>query len=65
MIEREHRAVFSAQLQRRRGRPRSNVPKVSTRIELSAPAFDALCREAHERRVSLHALLKRKLESGL
>jgi hypothetical protein len=66
MIEREHRAVFTEQLQQRRrgrGRPRNAAPRVSTRVELPADVFDALCRRASEERKSLHAFLRESLES--
>jgi hypothetical protein len=64
MIEREHRAVFTEQLQqRRRGRPRSASPRVPTRVELPADVFDALCRRAMQERKSLHAFLRESLES--
>lgn len=58
MIEREHRAVFTEQLQqRRRGRPRTAAPQVRTSVMLPTEVYDALCRRAHVERKSLHALL--------
>lgn len=46
MIEREHRAVFTEQLQRRRrGRPRT-VPTVTMPLRLPEPIYDDVCRAA-------------------
>lgn len=57
-IDREDRAVFSEQLQqRRRGRPRTAVPKVQVTLDLPEDVYDAFCRRTSVERVSLHALL--------
>jgi hypothetical protein len=66
VIEREDRAVFAQELQRRRrgrGRPRSAAPKVRITVDLPEDVFDALCRDAVLRRTSLHALLRETLST--
>lgn len=47
IIDREDRAAFSHQLSnRRRGRPRVDMPMVRTSVRLPEPLFDACCRAA-------------------
>jgi hypothetical protein len=65
MIEREHRAVFTEQLQqrRRRGRPRRSVPIVVTSVKLPQDVYDALCVRALRERESIHSLVRQALTS--
>lgn len=64
MIERTHRAVFAAQLQqRRRGRPRRDMPVVVTSVKVPQDVYDALCLRALHQRASVHALLLDALAS--
>ncbi|OFW05656.1 MAG: hypothetical protein A3H96_11385 [Acidobacteria bacterium RIFCSPLOWO2_02_FULL_67_36] len=64
MIERDHRAVFTEQLRhRRRGRPRSATPKITTSVKLPEDVYDAFCRRALVERQSVHALLNEAIAS--
>jgi hypothetical protein len=64
IIDRDDRAVFSEQLsnRRHRGRPRA-VPTVATSVKLPEPVYDALCRHAQREGESLHATMRKALES--
>lgn len=62
MITRAEREVFTEQLRRRRGRPRSAEPVVATSVKLPEPVYDALCRRARDERRSLHAVIKDALK---
>lgn len=66
MIERQDRDEFVEQLleRRRRGRPRTAGPRQWVSVSLPTEVHDALCRQAIRERISLHALMLRKLDAA-
>jgi len=48
-----------------RGRPRHDAPTIVAHVRLTAPIYDAFCRQAITERVSLHAVLQRALVKSL
>ncbi len=63
MIEREHRAVFTEQLQqRRRGRPRRDTPVFKINVKVPEDVYDELCRLSLRRGVSVHSIARSAIE---
>ena len=64
MISPEHRAVFSADLRRRRrGRPRVARPSAVISVRVPEDLYDALCRIASLERAPLADVVRRRLAS--
>jgi hypothetical protein len=61
VIDRERRAIFGEQLQRRRGRPRTARPTAVISVRVSQDVYDRLCRQALEQREPLPVVVRAAL----